>query len=181
MGFFSFTRCIPNTLDICLHRLLSHFKFGQPRGVRSWGYFKVFCPSKQLAFQHPNYSGVSALVAGIFVVYIWRFLRKTQSGLRNLRVLPAWTDFKGPYRFSWGSPYCFRIASYLCSLFLGIIQSSWKEWLTNAINVPVILVPAFCYHSIATKKVSGYLFLVLQRSYSDGRLYSEYVRKERLI
>ena len=48
--------------------------------------------------------------------YIWCFWRKLQIGLINLRVLPTRTYIEYPYWFSLWSPYCFWIASLLCSL-----------------------------------------------------------------
>ena len=69
MVFFSFTRFIPNTLDLCLCWLLRRVWFGKSRGVQSWGSFGFFCRSELLAFHRLISSGVSALVAGLLVFF----------------------------------------------------------------------------------------------------------------
>ena len=135
--------CITNTLGIFLCWLLSHVRFGQFWGFRSWGSFAVFFLSKLLAFWRPNFSGFFSLVAGLFVVYIWRFQRKLQSGMRNLRVLPAKPDLEDSYQFSLWYPYRCQISSSLCSLFSGILWSSHMDWLATESNVPGRLVLDF--------------------------------------
>ena len=122
---FRFINCIPNTLDICLSWLISRVRPGQSRGVRSWGSFGVFCSRELLSFHHPNSSEVSALFASIFVVF-W-----SSGGFLSV--------------------YCLS----LCSLFIAdILWSSCMDWFATTKDIPGILVPAFCYHHLVTKKVS---------------------------
>ena len=139
MGFFIFTRFIPNTLDIFLHWFLSCVLHGQSQGFHSWGSLKVFCQRELLTFQRLISLGVSALVVSIFVVYIWHFWRKLWRSLRKLRVLPEQPDLEDMSRFSRRYPYRRRIYLSLCSLFLGILWSSHMDSLETARNVPARL------------------------------------------
>ena len=116
IGVVYFYKFYFDNLHICLRWLLNCVQSRKFRGFRFWVSFEVFYLSELLTFHRPNSSGVSALVDGLFVVCIWRFWRKLQSGLINLRVLPTRTYIEYPYWFSLWSPYCFWIASLLCSL-----------------------------------------------------------------
>ena len=55
LGFFSFTRCIPNTLDIFLRQLLRRFRSGKIQGVRSWGFLRCLLSERAARVSPPKF------------------------------------------------------------------------------------------------------------------------------
>lgn len=68
------------------------------------------------------------------------------------------------------------------SLFIaGILQSYWMYCITTAIDAPGIIVLALCCYRLLTKKVSWDFLPCHLTAYFNGRLFSDYVTKYRLI
>ena len=145
------------------------------------GFLRGLFPSKLLAFHCLNSSGVSAIVANNFWWVYLTFSEEVPKCFEELEVFSRTTWYWGSVSIYWRSPYRHRIVSSFCSLFLEIIRNSWTDWLATRNNVPGSLVLDFWFIVSLQRRSHGILFLVLLRAYYNFRLYSDYVRKERLI
>ena len=151
LGVFSFTRCIPNTLDICLRWLLSRFRSGQSRGVRSWGFLWSVLFERAVRVSPPDFLGGLHSCFQVFVVF------RLSGGFSGLfsSLVP---------NLSWGF-----------SIILG-----WTALRLQAVSQEVLTLPSMIIVSWQ-RRSNRIFILALWRAYFDCRLSSYSVRKEILI
>ena len=120
LGIFIFTRCIPNTLDICLRWLLSRFRSGQSRGVHSWGLLRNLLFEWAARVSPPEFFGGLCSCCQVFVIV------RSSGGFVGLLLVPSFPVLRDSPKFSDGLPCdCKRCPRKSCPCLL--LSSSRDE------------------------------------------------------
>ena len=154
MDFFSFTMCIPNTLDICLHWPLRRVQLVKSWGVHYWGLLQSLLFELAARVSLPEFPGGLRSFRQSFCCLYLTFWEEAPKWSEEIEGYSRVTWYLGLVSISWWSPYCLRIASSLSSLLLGILWSFWMDWLATASNVPGSFILAFWGYILVTNNFS---------------------------